>query len=151
MMIVTPQGISDADWERVKELALAIVNASEGDEEGGVDETASLMSFLDRLEQKYGAHPGILSTRADFLSDPDEAVTLLEQAWGVAVNRRDARSRLYIADTLASTYIRELEDAQAGEKWLDRVAQELKSAGDETDITSYQELRQDLQRLRADD
>lgn len=151
MMIATPQGISEADWNRVKELAVAIVNATtEDDEDGGVAETADLMGFLDGLEKKYGSHPGILSTRADFLSDPDEAVSMLEEAWGLAVNRRDARSRLYIADALASTYIRELEDAQAGRKWLERVAQELKSSGDESDITSYEELRLDLQRLDAD-
>jgi hypothetical protein len=151
MMIVTPQGISDADWDRVKELAVAIVNATQDDEEGGEAETDALMTFLDGLEKKYGAHPGILSTRADFLSDPDEAVALLEQAYALAVDRKDARGRLYIADTLAGTFIRELEDAAAGETWLQRVAEELKSTGDESDITSYEELRVDLQRLRAGD
>jgi hypothetical protein len=151
MMIVTPQGISDADWDRVKELAVAIVNATQDDEEGGETETDALMTFLDSLEKKYGSHPGILSTRADFLSDPDEAVALLEEAYTLAVDRKDARSRLYIADTLAGTFIRELEDADAGETWLQRVAEELKSTGDEGDITSYEELRVDLQRLRAGD
>ena len=74
MIIATPDGISDADWDRVKELAVAIVNATQDDEEGGEEETIALMGFLDGLEAKYGPHPGILSTRADFLSDPDEAV-----------------------------------------------------------------------------
>jgi hypothetical protein len=151
MIIVTPDGISDADWDRVKELAVAIVNATQDDEEAGEAETLALMSFLDELEVKYGPHPGILSTRADFLSDPDEAVRLLERAYALAVERKDARSRLYIADTLAGTFIRELEDAEAGETWLRHVAEELKSTGDESDITSYEELRVDLQRLRDDD
>lgn len=151
MIIATPDGISDADWDRVKELAVAIVNATQDDEEGGEEETIALMGFLDGLEAKYGPHPGIISTRADFLSDPDEAVRLLEQAYTLAVERRDARSRLYIADTLAGTFIRELEDADSGETWLRRVAEELKNTGDESDITSYEELRVDLQRLRDDD
>jgi hypothetical protein len=150
MIISTPDGISDADWDRVKELAVAIATASEDEEDGGEKETLALMGFLDGLEAKYGRLPSILATRADFLDDPEQAVVLLEQAWELAVERKDVRNRLYIADSLASTYIRELEDAEAGEIWLRRVAEDLKTTGDESDITSYEELRVDLQRLHDD-
>ena len=71
---------------------------------------------------KDGAHPSILATRADFLLDPDDAVRLLERAYALAVERKDVRNRVYIADSLASTFIRELEDVEQGEAWLQRVA-----------------------------
>jgi len=152
MIIATPDGITDADWDRVKELAVAIVNATQDDEEGGGEaETLALMGCLDGLEAKYGPLPSILATRADFLDDPERAVELLERAYGMATGQKDARNRLYIADSLASTYIRELEDAESGETWLLRLAEELKTSGDESDITSYEELRADLQHLRDDD
>jgi hypothetical protein len=143
----TPDGISDQDWDRVKALAVAIVNATEDNEEGGEAETTALMTFLDSLETKYGAHPSILATRADFLADPDDAVQLLEQAYTLAVERRDARNRVYIADSLASTFIRELEDPEGGNVWLQRLGDALKSAGDAADIESYEELRADLKSL----
>lgn len=143
----TPDGISEKDWDRVKALAVAIVNATEENEEEGEVETQALMTFLDGLETKYGAHPSIIATRADFLADPDDAVRLLEQAYTLAVERRDAGNRVYIADSLASTFIRELEDAEAGGVWLQRLGDALKSAGDDSDIESYEELRADLKSL----
>jgi hypothetical protein len=148
MIIVTPDGISDADWDRVKALAVAILEATHDEDESGESETRALMNFLDDLESRCGTLPSILATRADFLDDPAQAVAMLERAYGLAVERDSARDRLYIADTLAGTYIRELEDADAGEAWLGRLADELKTSGDESDITSYEELRVDLQRLR---
>ena len=39
MNTATPDGIKDEDWDRVKELAVAIVNATQNNEEGGEDET----------------------------------------------------------------------------------------------------------------
>jgi len=143
----TPDGIKNEDWDRVKELAVAIANATQDDDEGGEEETRALMAFLDELEKKYGAHPSILATRADFLFDPDDAVRLLEQAYALAVERKDVRNRVYIADSLASTFIRELEDVEEGSAWLDKLGEALKSAGDDSDIESYEELRADLKSL----
>jgi hypothetical protein len=150
MNTATPDGIEDTDWDRVKELAVAIANATQDDEEGGEEETRALMGFLDELESKYGVHPSILATRADFLFDPDDAVRLLERAYALAVERKDPRNRVYIADSLASTFIRELEDVEAGGVWLQRLGEALKSAGDDADIESYEELRADLKSLTDD-
>ena len=72
---MTSDGISDADWDVVHALAVEIVNASES--EAAVRTTAALLCHLDTLEQKYGALPSILATRADYVEDAGERLRLL--------------------------------------------------------------------------
>jgi hypothetical protein len=145
----TPDGVPEKDWARATKLALAIAVATEqGNEPAVADATEKLLAHLEALERKYGPLPGILAARADFLDDPEEAVRLLERAYKIAGQRADVESRLTIADSLAAVYIRELEDPVAGARWLAAMGDALKSAGDENDTDSYEELKEDLERLK---
>jgi hypothetical protein len=146
----TPDGVPEKDWARVTRLALAIAVATEkGNEPAVEDATEKLLALLESLEKKFGPLPGILAAHADFLDDPEEATRLLERAYKIAGQRADVESRLTIADSLAAVYIRELEDPVQGTKWLAAMAEALKSAGDENDSDSYDELREDLDRLKS--
>jgi hypothetical protein len=147
----TPDGVPEKEWAKVTKLALATAAANgQGNEPAAADATKKLLALLDGLEQKFGALPGILAARADFLDDADEAVQLLERAFKIAGQRADVESRLTIADSLAGAYIRELEDPKQGAKWLAAMAEALKSAGDENDVESYEELKADLAALLAE-
>jgi hypothetical protein len=146
----TPDGVPEKEWAKVTKLALAAAAASgKGDEAAAADVTEKLLSLLAALEEKFGPLPGILAARADFLDDPDEAVRLLERAYRIAGQRADVDSRLTIADSLAGVYIRELEDPKLGARGLAAMAEALKSAGDENDVESYEELKADLAALQS--
>jgi len=146
----TPDGVPEKDWAKVTRLALAAAAASgKGDDAAAADATEKLLKLLEVLEEKFGPLPGILAARADFLDDAEEAVKLLERAYKIAGQRADVESRLTIADSPAGAYIRELEDPKQGARWLAAMADALKSAGDENDVESYEELKADLAALQA--
>ncbi|HZN60574.1 MAG TPA: hypothetical protein VFD71_21050 [Planctomycetota bacterium] len=143
---MTPDGISDADWDRIHELAVEIVNTSESEE--GKVHTAALLEHLDRLEERYGPLPSILATRADYVEDPQESLELLERAYPLAVERRDHKNVLYIASSLASLHIEKLRNADEGGKWLAALKEALKNAGGEWDIKESDDLATALETLR---
>jgi len=63
---MTSDGIADADWDRVHELVVDVVNASVSEDKAAeVRARASLFMLLDQLDDKYGPKPSLLATRAD--------------------------------------------------------------------------------------
>ena len=87
--VMTPDGITSADWDRVAELALEL--SRHVDDEGSDEYRNRLLLYLDTLESKYGQLPSILATRADFWWDEQTATKedLLIRAYQLAVERRD--------------------------------------------------------------
>jgi len=79
--VMTPDGISTEEWDRVHAIAVDIVNASAMDD--GVlcaHHTERLFDLLDQLEAIYGRIPSLLDTRADYTDDPAVAIALYEEA-----------------------------------------------------------------------
>jgi hypothetical protein len=135
---MTSDGIGDDDWDRIRELAVDVVNASaDGDDSL---ERMRLFEGLDRLEQAYGRLPSIVATRGDFTESPAESVELLREAFELATRRGDVINEVYIADSLARTYVEDLTDRDNGREWLDVLARCLRNAGGETDISGYEAL-----------
>ncbi len=68
-------------WSPVHEKALEIANATMTDDEimAGVY-VDQMMDVLDDLEDEYGRHATLVSTRADFLKDEEERRALYEVA-----------------------------------------------------------------------
>ena len=92
---VTPDGISTADWDRVNELALEVVNTSTAeDHEGNERAKRRLKSLLDDLQEKYGPLPSLLATRADYVDRPEDQEYWLLAAYDEAVRRDDAKTSL---------------------------------------------------------
>jgi hypothetical protein len=142
---MTSDGIVDDDWDRIRELAVDVVNAS-ADGDDSVERTR-LFEGLDRLEQVYGRLPSIVATRGDFTESPAERVELLREAFELATRRGDAINEVHIADSLARTYVEDLRDRDNGRLWLDVLARCLRLAGDEIDISGYEALEAAWARL----
>ncbi len=69
------------EWERIKEAARHVVNATFAEDEIlRASKLIDLLDVLDELQTKYGTHPVLLETEADFISDENERVTLYLQA-----------------------------------------------------------------------
>jgi hypothetical protein len=143
---MTSDGISDADWNRLRDTAEAVVGASSaGDEVRSRERLAGLRSLLDALESQYGRRPSLLATRADFTDDEVEKLALLEEAYAIADESGDVANAVWIAETLATLHIDERRDPIEGARWLDAYATALTAAGDDADEAPYRAL---LERLR---
>jgi hypothetical protein len=116
---MTSDGIADADWDRVHELAVAIVNASaREDEEGEARARVTLFTVLDQLDDKYGPKPSLLATRADYVESPEHREWLLRAAYTQAASRDDYKNQLLIAHSLAEFFIEEVVNLEEGAVWL---------------------------------
>jgi hypothetical protein len=145
---MTPDGISDADWTRVRELAAAVVEASSGAGEGvGRQRLAELFTLLDALESQYGRRASLLATRADFTADEGEKLTLLEEGYAIAVESGDVENAVWITDALATLHIDDRRDPIEGARWLEAYAEALTAAGDDVDVKPFQALEERLRLL----
>jgi hypothetical protein len=142
---MTPDGISDEDWTKVRDAAVEVVNANDTSEEARSYD--QMLRVLDQLEAKYGTLPSILATRADYVGDPLQSAALLERAYELAVERDDRLNRLEIADSLAQVWIEDLVDVDAGTRWLAVFAEELRGQGDQSLIEAFQRLEERLHTL----
>ena len=93
--IMTPDGISTDDWDRVHEVVVEVVNASAIEDNVLCDHYKErLFGILDELESIYGRIPGVLATRADFTDEPTVAIALHEEALAVAIDPISSRLSL---------------------------------------------------------
>lgn len=145
--MTTSDGISTEDWDTVHELTVDLVNAGERPDEEECRHR--LFEYLDELEEKYGARPSILATRADFIvGDVPRKLELLGRAYALAGAAGDARNQLHIASSLAELHIEEHGDTNAGSMWLSRAKDSLDQIGNDVDRREYDRARDALERLR---
>ena len=131
---------TEAEWNAVSDAGLQILNASYM--EDLVLQASRLNELLDvlaELRERYGDHPILLETEADFIDDDHERIALYRQAVSTAETHNLATLSIRIA--LASVLIRlgeptaalrellaceaELSDADTGEleQWAELKAQ----------------------------
>jgi hypothetical protein len=134
----TSDGISADDWEIVRDLAVDIVNA--GTDGGRASALSKLLIFLDALEQRYGALPSILATRADFIDDATARESLLNDAYSLARLQNDKTNALHISHSLATFYIEDLHDLAKGKEWLRRLKEHLDDLPDQDYLSDYERL-----------
>jgi hypothetical protein len=116
---VTPDGIETGDWDEVRELAVTIVNLSgAGDDVAGEQARVYLLALLDRLDAKYGPKPSLLATRADYVDSSVARGDCLQRAYAAAKQLSDAKNMVWVASSLASFYIEEINDVRKGAAWL---------------------------------
>lgn len=74
------------EWDAVSRAAACIVNATgAGDDVLHAACVRDLQQVLAELRRRYGDHPVLLETEADFLEDGPECIALYEQAVRIAV------------------------------------------------------------------
>jgi hypothetical protein len=145
---MTPDGIDTTDWDRVKELAAHVVNASADDDEAlGARCTEELLRLLDRLEEKYGELPSILATKADYIDDVLARLELLERAHKIAMGQGDTVNQTLTASSVAQVYIEELKDARKGRSWLEILRVSLEQSPDRSEKEEFERLSKVLDGL----
>ena len=134
---MTSDGITDEDWDPVRELAARIVNATSEPVGPPKFLAHELPAWLDALQKKYGELPSILATRADYIDDPKTRLRLLESAWLAAQNLADAPNSTFIASSLVEFLFEEARDPVRGREWLDRLAESLEKYWDDGEYEIY--------------
>ena len=141
----TSDGINSGDWERLRELAIALLGMDSDPEERVSRE--ELLAYLDALEAKYGTLPSILATRADYIDDYATKERLYRDAYSLAHTREDLQNELHIAHSLAQFYIEELVDVIEGRIWLERLEAHLRLIDDASYSRDAESLRGVLMHL----
>lgn len=76
---------TEDEWNLVSDASTAIVNASLAEDVIlGASLQVEMNGILDDLQTKYGEHPVLIETRADFTSDRGERVALYQAAKQIA-------------------------------------------------------------------
>ncbi len=80
---------TDAEWDAIKGAALPVVNASLAEDLPlRASALVELLDKLDGLRARYGDHPVLLETQADFSDENPERVALYRRAAAVAEAHR---------------------------------------------------------------
>ena len=128
-----------ADWNRVSEAARAIVNATLIDDDVLADcRFSDLRETLDDLREKYGEHPILLETEADFRHDPNEAISLYSQA--LAMARENGLPTETICLSYARALIENRRDLDQARELLKACHDTIHAGGDEADIRDHDDL-----------
>ena len=139
--------ISEKEWDEVRSLIYDVVNVSAG----GGDSTQAgkkLTYKLDRLRLKYGELPLLLSTKADFIGEPDERLKLYKRAVELSQENLDIPCLTQSAESIAAIYVNELSDFHSGQYWLDKLKELIASHGDAYIIGNLSDLEANLNRLK---
>lgn len=95
---------TETEWQGVMDAALPVVNASLAEDAGlHASHLAKLLDVIDRLRERYGDHPALLETEADFTDDREARIALYRRAIDIAT--RHGLSTRSIRLSLARVYL----------------------------------------------
>ena len=76
-----PFPFTEAEWDAVSQAALPVVNADLADDDAlRAAHLVGLLDVLAQLRDRYGDHPILLETQADFVEGPGQRFALYQQA-----------------------------------------------------------------------
>ncbi|MBU6953839.1 hypothetical protein [Hahella sp. HN01] len=139
-MKTTSDGIDIYEWETIVELASEIANMTAIDVDASLIERKLLLE-LDKLEEKYGPLPSILSTKAEYIDEFRLKLTLLKEAYINSCEISDLNNRAFISSTIAELYIDNCNDIVRSKYWLEKFRKDLERYPEDEYLNGlYQEL-----------
>jgi hypothetical protein len=134
-----PFPFTEADWSKVRETGWAIVNATLVNDDV-LRESAflDLQDLLADLSARYGEHPILLETEADFADDETERFRLYERAITLAL--ANGLPTLSIRIALSKLFLEDLGQIASAERELLACESELATHGDDYDRLEWMEL-----------
>jgi hypothetical protein len=136
---------TDVEWDRVKEVTLAMLNATLADDE--VLRASRMEEFrwvLFDLRATHGEHPILLETEADFTDEPTECVALYQQAKHMAL--ANGLLTYTIRISLARAFLYEMNDPGRAQQELLACREEVAAWADEHDQEQWQEMQAECDR-----
>jgi hypothetical protein len=130
---------TELEWQQVRDAGNAIVNASlQDDDVLGDSLFAELSAVLHELRQRYGNHPILLETEADFCDDPSVQRDMYRLA--IQLAETNALPTLTIRMSLANVLLTDFNDPMKAVSELKACEPELATKADEWDVQKWFEL-----------
>lgn len=127
------------EWEEVSEASRAVVNATLYDDDPLSESLyLELVEVLSVLRGRYGPHPVLLETQADFETDVAERVKLYEAAIALAVE--EALPTFTIRLSLARVLIEYVGDTRLAREHLLLCKQAVQAHGDDGERADWKKL-----------
>jgi hypothetical protein len=130
---------TQADWQRVNAAANAVTNATLTDDAVlYASKYSELEAVLEDLRERYGDHPILLETQADFHDAPSLQLDLYRSA--IRLAEQNALPTLTIRLSLASLLLEEFADPKQAKKDLAACHSELSRYANESEKNEWREL-----------
>jgi hypothetical protein len=127
------------EWSEINHLASVITNATLADDTALQESVfIELVEILGKLRAKYGDHPVLLETEADFEADPSQRLVRYRQA--IRVAERFGLPTLSIRLSLATLLLEDFNDASKARHELIACEKELHAHDDQGDIDNWSDL-----------
>jgi hypothetical protein len=141
-----PFPFTEEEWAGIDEIATGIVNASFAEDDVlHASRLEELWCVLAELRDKYGPHPVLLETQADFAEEPSERVALYEQA------KQGALAEGLLTYTIRISFARVLVEYMGdGARAIDELLackEEVAGHADDYERREWQELHDKCARL----
>lgn len=127
------------DWNLVNQAGWVLVQATDiEDEILTAAAVAEMHAILAELTAKYGEHPVLLETAADYTDDPHERVGLYREARQLAVDNGLPSYTILIS--LAAVLIDDLSQPEAAREYLLKCQSEISALADDYEQQQWKEL-----------
>jgi hypothetical protein len=135
-----PFPFSEEEWSQVEEVSLAVTNATLADDDVLRSSTyMELEELVFGLCRKYGEHPVLLETLADFESNPARQMKLYREA--IQHAERFELSTVSIRMALATVLLELFHDPSEALQVLMACERELATHDDESDLEAWTSLK----------
>jgi hypothetical protein len=133
---------TDNDWKVVQNATHDIVNASYIEDQELVSSTKErLFVLLESLMEKYGPHPVLFETKADFTEQPHSRIELYNEA--ISLAQKSGIQTTTIRLSLSRVYLEDIGDVEAAKSQLSMCEKPMAS----DDIDEWNELKKEVERL----
>jgi hypothetical protein len=139
--MLDPFPFTESEWAGVDEAAAKVTNATLMDDDVlTASKLAELQIVLSSLRERYGDHPVLLETEADFLCDPVQSRQLYLQA--IDGSMHSAIPAYTARISLAALLLDELGDREAARTQLMACEGETRELGEPWEQAQWMELLQ---------
>jgi hypothetical protein len=130
---------TESEWQRVNDVATSLTNAILEDDDVLKDSLfAELSAVLEELRGRYGNHPVLLETEADFCDDPLLQRDMYESA--IESAKSNALPTFTIRLSLAKVLLGDFNDPMEAAVELKACEPELATEADEWDTREWSQL-----------
>jgi Ni,Fe-hydrogenase I large subunit len=133
---------SKDEWGEIEDISYEMVNSVYMYDKVSTEIFSKFLAIIKKLETKYGRHPVLVETLADFTDDPKERKKLYTEALEIAT--KHGLPTISIRNTFATLLIEEFQDHSMANQILEPTDREIEQHDDELDIAEYYRLKRKL-------
>ena len=133
---------SKDEWDEIVDISCDMVNFLEREDEDSPELFTKFLDIINKLENKYGRHPVLLETLADFTDEPKVCKKLYTEALEIA--KKHGLPSISIRNTFANLLIEDFQDYSMALQILQAGDKEIKKHDDKYNIEQYFKLKRKL-------